>query len=992
MKSSQTLSYRIISFVFILLILHWSENLDGQILSQNSNYQIKKTQHEQVFISSLDGLNIYDGRNVQVFRTYSDGLQNANIQSDFFEDVHGNVWTSSFAELIRYNVFKGRLETFQFKDLDSVLIQNDYRAFHLQGDTLWVQADNYTFWVDVVTGKPIARLSTDLADYYTFEIEYLENNTLKILAGSAEGEGLMVETINKNLDIIETCHFDNISVFATQIVDTCTIMATTFFGELVLFDFCTYTIISRDEICKSGIYEIEILSDTLVNLYTQREGIFEYNLNTTQVTHKVNDRRYSHIKDKVVLSHENVDSTLFFVGLEGEGIKTTALKPKFQFHSLLDDKFESESIIHCVALDNLHLFISVSGKGNYIYDKVSKTFTKLGELGLNVIHSSVLTSRGLIIAIDDKVYILDDSLKLNELSIQKDHGFKKVRKLILVEDRIFSLVDFQLAELKILKDKAFFICDYDSNLDESNITAVNSNDGKNGFLTINNEYSLKFEIEESGYLNVTTKLNCAGQIKHVHNKDSLKFYFATTNGLFYYDEELDVLTNLAKDFRELNQTIYAIYEDTYKRLWLSTNSGILLYLPEQSQVYNFGTDDGAQGLEYNTDAHFQTSDGHILFGGMQGLDFFHPDSITISDYKAPVFLSSLSINEEPYTEQTAFTLDSLRLKHTENTLTFGFHAIDYTASENTLTKYKLVGKDNEYSQPTSENGEARYSNLEPGDYVFTVMGANADHVWNPTPRTLHITILPPWYATWWARTLWVLLGLSTIYLLFRGYYKRQLRERDLALREANLIISKQKALADERTRIAAEMHDDLGGGLTSIRFLSQKALKSVANTELKAQVSRIVQLSEGLVKNMSEIIWAMDAGFDTVSSLISYIRRYAFEYLEDYPIELKFMVEGKSPRNITLTGKQRRNIFLVIKESIHNTVKHAKADTLTIRFNVHNSLKIEIYDNGVGIQESAREGNGLKNIKKRIEDLQGSVAFTSTEGTSISIDIPLTKS
>ena len=124
----------------------------------------------------------------------------------------------------------------------------------------------------------------------------------------------------------------------------------------------------------------------------------------------------------------------------------------------------------------------------------------------------------------------------------------------------------------------------------------------------------------------------------------------------------------------------------------------------------------------------------------------------------------------------------------------------------------------------------------------------------------------PFWQTWWFILSSLALLAFAVWYLIRSYYQRQLEKKNILLREQQLILEKQTALQAERTRIAAEMHDDLGGGLTTIKFLGQKMLRKITDVEHKTQLTKIVDNSQHLVSNMSEIIWAMNAGFDTLDS------------------------------------------------------------------------------------------------------------------------------
>lgn len=243
------------------------------------------------------------------------------------------------------------------------------------------------------------------------------------------------------------------------------------------------------------------------------------------------------------------------------------------------------------------------------------------------------------------------------------------------------------------------------------------------------------------------------------------------------------------------------------------------------------------------------------------------------------------------------------------------------------------------------------------------------------------------------------LLLSAILVFFVIRYQRNKRDHEIEIREAQLkeqalIIEKQTALEKERTRIAGELHDDLGGGLTSIQFLSQGLLRNNEDESEKASLNKIVRNSKSLIENTSEIIWAMNAGFDSIGSLVSFCRRYASEYLSDFGIKLSFQSDLEKP-NEFLSGEKRRNLFLVFKEAIHNIVKHADAKEVEIVFTTsNNNLKMFIKDNGLGFNQQSivdvkNVSNGLTNMRNRIDALGGVLKIESENGTVLDVRIPL---
>ncbi len=203
----------------------------------------------------------------------------------------------------------------------------------------------------------------------------------------------------------------------------------------------------------------------------------------------------------------------------------------------------------------------------------------------------------------------------------------------------------------------------------------------------------------------------------------------------------------------------------------------------------------------------------------------------------------------------------------------------------------------------------------------------------------------------------------------------------------NLVLEKQTALENERARIAADMHDDLGSGLTTITYLSQMA-KGDLTTE---NLNKIKKTSKNLIENMSEIIWAMKEDNDTLDDLISKIKQFAVDYLEENKIELLFKITDFD-FNEVISGENRRNIYLCVKESLHNIVKHSQATKVEITIQIENQFIISIQDNGKGFENSAEillVGNGFKNMKRRIESIKGNFYFVSDSGTLIVFSILL---
>ncbi|MGB4844855.1 MAG: ATP-binding protein, partial [Ferruginibacter sp.] len=195
-----------------------------------------------------------------------------------------------------------------------------------------------------------------------------------------------------------------------------------------------------------------------------------------------------------------------------------------------------------------------------------------------------------------------------------------------------------------------------------------------------------------------------------------------------------------------------------------------------------------------------------------------------------------------------------------------------------------------------------------------------------------------------------------------------------------------KAQQEVRNRISADMHDDLGAGMTTISLYSELAKSKMSDNPIP-EIDKISSSANELLNKMNAIIWSMSSSNDSLGNMIAYIRSYALEYFEDTGITCKINIPENLP-NIEVIGEIRRNVFLVVKEALNNILKHAKATEVDINLTrVEDGLTLYIQDNGVGIDfEKLRQfGNGLKNMKKRMADFDIEFNIENKNGTLITM-------
>jgi len=237
-----------------------------------------------------------------------------------------------------------------------------------------------------------------------------------------------------------------------------------------------------------------------------------------------------------------------------------------------------------------------------------------------------------------------------------------------------------------------------------------------------------------------------------------------------------------------------------------------------------------------------------------------------------------------------------------------------------------------------------------------------------------------------------------------GYRQKLITEEKAMVEQALIVERKQHHIEkleaiietqqNERRRVASELHDDLGPGLTTIRFLAEKISIDVNKNTVFNDLSIISKKSSELIDNMQHIIWMMNKTSIKLDELVSYIRAYSFQYLDENNLSLIFNCPEEIPV-INLTNDQRRNIFLSIKECLHNIVKHSLTKSVEIQISINQILEIIIVDFGQGflMSEKEKSGNGLKNMKNRMNSINCQMEINSSigDGTIIKFILDLMK-
>jgi signal transduction histidine kinase len=326
----------------------------------------------------------------------------------------------------------------------------------------------------------------------------------------------------------------------------------------------------------------------------------------------------------------------------------------------------------------------------------------------------------------------------------------------------------------------------------------------------------------------------------------------------------------------------------------------------------------------------------------------------------------------------------LKLPHDQRTLQVEWGMDDplhaYTASY----AYRLL-PDTHWTS-VDDAGRIDLSGLATGTHRLDVRATLDGHTWGSPAVSPLITVLPPMHRTWWFLALSALVVLAIIGLSVRLYVQRRLAAQ-------RLVFEREQALLAERMRIAGDMHDDLGAGLSGLKLRSEMAARSETDPAKRTYYVEMARQAGDLIGSMRQIIWAMNSDQGSLADLVAYATAYARSYLSEHALDARIEAAGPWPP-VQLTSEQRRNLFLVLKEALHNVVKHARASRvdIAISFRVEGddgTLGLVVHDNGVGMPANMVGGNGLRNMRKRLEVLGGTWRFEMDHGTRITCTLPI---
>jgi signal transduction histidine kinase/ligand-binding sensor domain-containing protein len=488
-------------------------------------------------------------------------------------------------------------------------------------------------------------------------------------------------------------------------------------------------------------------------------------------------------------------------------------------------------------------------------------------------------------------------------------------------------------------------------------------------------------------------------------------WIGTWRGLDRVERATGTVTHYTEKDGLPGDAVFGILVDPAGTLWLSTSRGLSRFDPYAETFRNYDARDGLPAGRFVRTAYFQGESGEILIGSSDGLVVVYPGRIVGNPYPPPIVITTLSLFNEVIRRDLA-TDERIELTYRENFLSFEFAALDFTAPEKNQYAYRLEGVDPDWVQAGTRR-RADYPNLRPGNYVLRVRGSNNAGVWNEEGMAVRISVTPPPWGTWWFRGFALLVLVGTVLGAYRlrvrsiEAHSREL-EQQVAERTAQLqwenaerIRAEQalrqserhQAVAEERNRLARDLHDSVTQALYGVTLYSEAAAGQLAlgNVERTADHLRELQAMarEALVE-MRLLVFELrppileDAGLAAALQA----RLQAVEGRARLKTEFRAELEELLPPEI------EEGLYRIAQEALNNALKHAQARTIQVYLSEHDppkgTLTLVIADDGIGFDPATardRGGLGLPMMEERAAAIGAGLEIESGAGSGTRVEV-----
>lgn len=1009
-------------------------------LSQSTVYDITQDKKGNIWIATADGLNRYDGYTFTVYRHQPHNL--SSIQSDLirslFVDDNSCLWIGTASGISQYDskkdIFKPYIINAQVNDIiqisDSILYlatSNGLYTFNKNTTKYILQniggssshncqaLTKYNDLLLVGTTKGLYMSILDEINLVPFRKEFLGKNIMNI-SPTAKGiwiatEGVGLFFVNNEGKIKNYVHNkdDKRSISSDFVRTLCfddqqRLWVGTFIG-LNIYDESTdgFSRYYSNEIERGSINQNSVRSLFLDNQNGMWVGTFFGGLN---YYHPLQSQfgRIRHIpyanslNDNIVSCIVKGNANELWIGTNDNGLNLFDLNTKHFTHYVANANSNNAILsnnIKAVLVDGNKIYIGSHSGGLACLNRTSNSFYNYTTSNSSICSNDVYS---LAKAPDGNIWIgtLAGLIIFNPAN-NKFRTFDTPNPLMEIE------------QLQTLKEQHIYVL----YLDSKQQMWIGSENGVYVYSFVTNllrEY--KIETDDSG---AKDKVFC------VFEDEQNRIWIGTRSGLGLFIEGKQVFKMITTKDGLPNNNIFGILQDGFGRLWLSTNRGLACYTPENERIRTYSLIDGLQSDQFNRYAYCKTASGEMYFGGINGITHFYPEQLRDNPFTPAVVITQFNMfnkvvlpdDETGILSEDISETTNISLRPQQTSFSITFTVPNYLSAQHNTFAFKLDGYDKEWSY-TTDMRTVYYSNLPSGNYTFYVKAANSDGKWNEESTILHIEVLPYWWNTIWARTLFILFAIILTYFVARFFYNRQLLKNQLELERIEK--EKMEEVNQMKLRFFINISHEFRTPLTLIVSPLQEILSMTNDRRIQSQVKLIQRNTNRLLYLVNQLMDYRRAELGVfelrvveqsplpqIEELMGMFERLAKQK------EIDFILDNEIGKKVVLYDPHY--FYLILTNLLSNAFKFtAQHEKITIHLKMaDNNLIVIVSDTGNGIQKELHDkiferfyqvnsdnlgtGIGLSLVKRLVELHHGTITLDSEpeEGSTFTVSFPQDK-
>ncbi|MDM8559696.1 two-component regulator propeller domain-containing protein [Candidatus Parabeggiatoa sp. HSG14] len=457
-------------------------------------------------------------------------------------------------------------------------------------------------------------------------------------------------------------------------------------------------------------------------------------------------------------------------------------------------------------------------------------------------------------------------------------------------------------------------------------------------------------------------------------------------GLNQFNRKTETFTHYREKEGLANDVIYGILSDNQSNLWLSSNKGLSKFNPKTAEFRHYDVSDGLQSNEFNA-AHHKSHNGELFFGGINGFNAFYPEHVKDNPYIPPVvitdfqiFNQSVSLGKQSPLQQDISMTKAITLSYQQSFFSFEFAALNFIQPEKNQYIYLLEGFDNEWRYIGTRHN-ASYTNVPSGNYIFYVKGSNNDKLWNEEARSIHITITPPWWKTWWVYASYI-IAILVIIVNYVSMQRKKLRDSLQQLEREKEIATQLKKANKLKDEFLANTSHELRTPLNGIIGLAESLIDGATGKlpdVTKTNLAMIVKSGRRLAHLVNDIL---DFSKLKQKKVEMHLTAVGMREIAELVLTLtKSMIDNRKielinaiPPDLPLVKADENKVQQILYNLVGNAIKFTEKGSVTISANIVDDFK-----------NTKKPVTNLKSIRQKIKDTNYKQLAITVSDTGIGI-------